>query len=85
MISKKGKKRQPPRMIGTGHDCRDDQKRITLGEGFVAIGGSKETHERMQEEGVRFSEEAAKKGKTLSQLSQRELNEVVEKVLIEKR
>jgi hypothetical protein len=36
-------------LIGLGLDNQDGHKRITQGEEFLLVGGSEETHERMQD------------------------------------
>ena len=40
---------------------------------MVLVGGSQETHERMQETAIRFGEELEKRGKTLPETSVREV------------
>lgn len=51
--------------IGLGLDNKDEHQRITSSEHFYLVGGSKETHERMQDTAIRFSESLEKKGKRL--------------------
>lgn len=52
-------------VLGVGLDCDDGHKRITRTEEMVLVGGSAETHERMQETAIRFAEELEKRGKRL--------------------
>jgi hypothetical protein len=52
-------------IVGVGLDNTDDQKRITRTEEMVLVGGSHETHERMQETAIKFSEGLEKAGKKL--------------------
>lgn len=82
MISKKGLKarRRRSHLVGIGHDCEDGQTRVTKGEGVSIIGGSKETHEKLQEHAIKFGEEAAKRGKTIEQCSHQELHDIVHEV-----
>ena len=47
--------------VGLGLDNKDDHQRITNCEHFYLVGGSEETHERMQDTAIRFSESLEKK------------------------
>jgi hypothetical protein len=51
--------------LGVGLDHQDEHKRITQSEHFVLLGGSSETHERMQDTVVRFEEALKRTGKPL--------------------
>ena len=51
--------------IGLGLDNKDEHQRITSSEHFYLVGGSEETHERMQDTAIRFSDSLEKKGKRL--------------------
>ncbi len=64
-------------LLGLGLDRPDDEMlRITRGENFHLIGGSKPTHEGMQEICIRFNEEAKRRFKTLDELSPEEFLEI---------
>jgi len=52
-------------LLWVGLDNSDDHKRITRSEEFLLVGGSKETHENMQDIAMRFSDSLKKKGKRL--------------------
>jgi hypothetical protein len=69
MKSKKPKKAKVQAVVGVGLDGTDGVKRITRTEEGVLVGGSKETHERMQETAVKFSEGLEKVGKKLADVS----------------
>lgn len=56
-------------ILGVGLDNQDGQKRITRSEEMVLVGGSQETHERMQETAIKFSEGLEKVGKKLPEVS----------------
>lgn len=56
-------------IVGVGLDNTDGQKRITRTDEMVLLGGSAETHERMQETAIRFSEQLEKRGKSLREAS----------------
>jgi len=58
-------------VLGVGLDGEDGHKRITRTEEMVLVGGSAETHERMQETAIRFSEALEKRGKALQELPAR--------------
>lgn len=74
----KKKKRSEPQVIGllgVGLDQADGHKRLTKSEHFLLIGGSEETHGRMQETFIRFDEELKERGKRLQDA---EVDEVIE-------
>lgn len=80
-----GRKKAPKvaGIVGLGLDGEDGHRRVTRTEEMVLVGGSAETHERMQETAIRFGEELEKRGKTLPETSVREaidlLREAIEK------
>lgn len=59
-------------ILGVGLDNTDDQKRITRTEEMVLVGGSRETHDQMQETAIRFGEALEKRGKQLPEVTVRE-------------
>ena len=74
MARKKSKRAKPPEaavtgVVGLGLDGEDGHKRATRTEEMVLLGGSAETHEKMQETAIRFSENLEKRGKTLQEAS----------------
>jgi len=71
-VAKKKKKKDESELVGffgVGFDNEDDHQRITRADHFVLVGGSEETHERMQDTAIRFNESLDKKGKQLSETS----------------
>jgi hypothetical protein len=52
--------------LGVGLDNQDGEKRITRSEHFLLVGGSADTHERMQDTAIRFGEKLKDRGKPLS-------------------
>ncbi len=60
-------------VVGVGLDGADGHERVTRTEEMVLVGGSAETHERMQETAIRFGENLEKKGKTIREASVREV------------
>ncbi len=67
-------------LLGLGFDCKDGHIRITKGENFRLYGGSKETHELMQEKAIKFNEHLDKKHKTLDNLSKKEFFDIAKKI-----
>lgn len=59
--------------VGVGLDNQDEHRRITRADHFVLMGGSAETHERMQDTAIRFNEELKRRGKTLEETCTREV------------
>lgn len=64
-------------IVGVGLDNRDGETRITRTEEMVLLGGSQDTHERMQETAIRFSEGLEKAGKTLPQASVKQVLDIL--------
>lgn len=67
-------------LLGLGLDEKDGHTRITKGRNFHLYGGSRETHEKMQEKATEFNECLKKLGKTLEQISSEEFNEIADKI-----
>ena len=61
-------------LMGVGFDD-DGHARVTQGEEYVLVGGSEETHERMQEGVERFRETLHKMGTDLQRASEDEVIE----------
>lgn len=51
--------------LGVGLDRKDETSRVTQSEHFLLLGGSAETHERMQDVAIRFDERLKERGKRL--------------------
>ncbi|HEV3235463.1 MAG TPA: hypothetical protein VGZ25_00645 [Gemmataceae bacterium] len=62
--------------IGIGLDNKDGHKRISQSEHFLLVGGSAETHERMQDTAIRFGEALRRRGKRLQDTSIKESMEL---------
>jgi hypothetical protein len=87
MAKKKSRKKTEATVagvLGVGLDGDDGHRRVTRTEEMVLVGGSAETHERMQETAIRFAEALEKRGKPLHETPAREalemLREAIEKV-----
>lgn len=67
--------------LGVGLDNKDEHQRITRADHFVLVGGSAETHERMQDTAIYFNEELQKRGKSLQETTPQEAIEMLHKAL----
>ena len=70
-------------LLGMGFDAKDGHVRITKGKNFRLFGGSKETHEMMQEKAIKFNEQLDKKHKTLDALNATEFYEIAKNIGLE--
>lgn len=68
-------------LLGLGLDGTDGHKRLTQGDDFVLMGGSEETHERMQDLVIRMNEKLKRKGKAFRDLSEREFEDLAHESL----
>jgi hypothetical protein len=77
VAKKKPKKdtRQVVGFVGVGLDNKDGEHRITKSEHFLLFGGSDETHGKMQDTAIRFTEALQNRGKRLEDTS---VDEVIE-------
>lgn len=62
--------------VGLGLDS-DGEKRITRGNDFVLLGGTEQTHERMQETAIKVQENLDRKGKRLQDCSPQEFGDML--------
>ena len=67
-------------LLGIGLDNEDGHKRLTRGKNFVLVGGSQETHSRMQETAIKVNEHLDRKGKRLEDVSPKEFCDIMERV-----
>ena len=73
-----GKKRKA-HMLGLGLDS-DGHKRVTKGDNFTLVGGSKDTHEQMTEKAVKINEKLKARGKQLENVSHEEFDDIAHEV-----
>ena len=66
-------------MLGVGLDS-DGHKRMTKGENFALVGGSKDTHEEMTEKAVKINEKLDERGKRLEDVSREEFDDIANDV-----
>jgi len=62
-------------LLGIGLDGTDGHRRLTRTEDFLIVGGSQETHERLQETAIKFEEGLHERGKRLQDT---EVGEVID-------
>ena len=63
-------------LFGVGLDNDDGHKRVTQGSDFCLVGGSSETHERMQDLVLRMNAKLKSKGKRYRDLSSPEFEDL---------
>ena len=68
-------------LLGLGLDASDGHERVTKGDDFVLLGGSEETHGRMQELVIRMHERLKSSGKGFADLSRREFEDLARDTL----
>ena len=67
--------------LGVGLDNEDSQQRVTRTEHFFLIGGSEQTHERMQDTAIHFNKSLNEKGKPLREASAEEAIELLREAM----
>jgi len=67
-------------LLGVGLDSQDGHVRITKGPNFRLVGGSRDTHEQMQETAIKFNEELDRRRKRLDDISPAEFVDIIHKV-----
>jgi len=77
---KSGKVQKRALLMGLGFDGDDEQKRITTGKNFLLAGGSKDTHELMQEKAIKFNEELNRRKKRIEDIDKEEFHEIAEQI-----
>lgn len=73
------KQRKKAYILGLGLDS-DGHFRYTKGENFHLVGGTKTTHEVLQEKAIKINEQLKKKGKALEEVSKDEFRDIADKV-----
>jgi hypothetical protein len=77
MAKHKKKDEQVVGLLGVGLNNTDGHKRVTQNGPFLLVGGSEETHERLQNISIRFNEALEKRGKALSETPVEEVIEIL--------
>ena len=71
---------QKKAILGLGLDNAEGHSRYTKGPNFHLLGGSEETHERMQETAMKFNEKLKEREKTIDDISSREFFDIIDEV-----
>ncbi|MFO0964478.1 MAG: hypothetical protein U0793_02665 [Gemmataceae bacterium] len=79
MPRKAKKKQEVVGLLGVGLDNNDGEHRITRSEEMLLVGGSQETHEKMQDVAIHFSESLKGRGKRLQDASVEEVVDLLRK------
>lgn len=77
------KKKRNARILGLGLDS-DGSKRITKGDNFTLVGGSRDTHEQMTEKAIKINEKLKARGKRLEEVSHAEFDDIAHEVGLKK-
>ena len=80
-MPKKTKKPKVVGLLGVGLDQKDDHKRITTADDILLVGGSEETHERMQDVAIHFTESLQNRGKRLADASPEEVFDLLQRAM----
>lgn len=72
-------KKHKAMMLGVGLDS-DGHKRVTTGDNFALVGGSKDTHEQMTEKAIKINEKLKARGKQLHEVSHQEFDDIAHEV-----
>jgi hypothetical protein len=82
-VTRKTKKKQAEvvGLLGVGLDNQDGHQRITRAEEFLLVGGSEETHERMQDVAIHFTESLQGRGKRLQDASAEEVVDLLRRAM----
>ena len=67
-------------LLGVGLDSNDGHIRITKGSNFSLVGGSRDTHEQMQETAIKFNEALEQRHQRLEDISPTEFVDIIHKV-----
>ena len=79
-MANSGKKKPNKSMLlGVGLDS-DGHKRLTTGDNFALVGGTKETHELMTEKTIKLTEKLKARGKQLETVSKEEFDDIAHEV-----
>jgi hypothetical protein len=68
-------------LLGVGLDQTDNHKRITKADDILLVGGSPETHERMQDVAIHFAESLKDRGKRLQDASPEEVVDLLQRAM----
>jgi hypothetical protein len=81
MAKKKNNTEQVVGFLGVGLNNADGHKRVTRNGPFLLVGGSEETHERLQDISIRFNETLEQRGKALPQTPVEEVIDILHEAI----
>ena len=73
------------KLLGLGLDNQDGHVRVTKGEQFHLVGGSQETHAKMQDTAMTVQHELDKRGLKLSECAPREFDDIAKRAGLTRR
>jgi hypothetical protein len=79
MADKHPSKKRKAILLGLGLDS-DGHKRVTTGDNFALVGGTRDTHEQMTEKAVKLNETLRARGKKLETVSHEEFEDIAQEV-----
>ena len=85
MNNDNGEPQKKALLLGLGLDSDKEEKRVTVGKNFLLAGGSKPTHELMQEKAVKFNEELDRRKKRLEDIGHDEFCEIAERIKMDEK
>ena len=65
-------------LLGVGLDNSDGHVRLTKGDDFQLVGGSEQTHQKMQDKVMELTEDMAKRGKAIKDIGPDDFKRVSE-------
>jgi len=70
-------------LLGVGLDS-DGHKRVTKGDNFLLVGGTKDTHAEMTEKAIKINEKLKARGQQLETVSREEFDDIAHAVGLKK-
>jgi hypothetical protein len=68
-------------LVGVRIDRGDGHERVSRGDDFVAVGGTKEGHEHLRETVAEISDEVKRRKRNLAEVRREELKEIVARAI----
>lgn len=68
-------------LVGVRVDKGDGHTRVSRGDDFLAVGGTKEAHEHLREAVAEISDEVKRRGRTVEEVRREEFREILVRVL----
>jgi hypothetical protein len=68
-------------LVGVRFDREEGHSRVSRGDDFVALGGTKEGHEHLRETVAEISDEVKRRGRTVAEVRREEFREILARAL----